>query len=110
MTNQPIRFSEERSYPMPVAEAWRLLADTDHLNRTIGLPSVEFSALPDPLVPRARARAFGVIPVRCSAVRGDFEGGPIASMVVGMGLFPAEPGVTVRSYAECTPASPLGRL
>src|SRR5919199_4049909 len=101
MTNQPIRFSEERSYPMPVAEAWRLLADTDHLNRTIGLPSVEFSALPDPLVRRARARAFGVIPVRWQeypfdwirerryAVRREFEGAPIGSMVVGMELFPA---------------------
>ena len=44
MKYQPIRYERERSYPMPVAEAWRLLADTDHLNRAIGLPSVEFSA------------------------------------------------------------------
>jgi class 3 adenylate cyclase len=120
-----IRFEQERSYPMPVAEAWRLLADTDHLNRAIGLPAVEFSAQPDqpdPLVRRARAKAFGVIPVRWQefpfdwirerryAVRREFESGPIATMVVGMELFPAEPGVTVRSYAECTPASALSRL
>ena len=64
MKYQPIRHERERSYPMPVAEAWRLLADTDHLNRAIGLPSVEFSARPDPLVRRARAKAFGVIPLR----------------------------------------------
>lgn len=64
MKDQPIRFEDERAYPMTAAEAWRLLADTDHLNRTIGLPAVEFSALPDTLVRRARARAFGVVPVR----------------------------------------------
>jgi class 3 adenylate cyclase len=122
MKDQSIRFERERSYPMSVAEAWRLLADTDHLNRTIGLPAVEFSALPDPLVRRARARAFGVIPVRWQefpfdwirerryAVRREFEGGPLDSIVVGMELLPAEPGVTVRSYAECAPASALSRL
>jgi class 3 adenylate cyclase len=122
MKHQPIRYERERSYPMPVAEAWRLLADTDHLNRAIGLPSVEFSALPDPLIRRARARALGVIPVRWHelpfdwirerryAVRREFEGGPVATVVVGIELRPNEQGVTVRSYAECTPASVAGRL
>jgi adenylate cyclase len=122
MKHQPIRYERERSYPMPVAEAWRLLADTDHLNRAIGLPSVEFSSLPDPLIRRAQARAFGVIPVRWHelpfdwirerryAVRREFEGGPVAVIVVGIELLPAEAGVRVRSYAECTPANVSGRL
>jgi len=147
MKDLPIRVERERTYPMPVAEAWRLLADTDHLNRTIGLPSVEFSAPASPpaglsagppadpgsgpLVREARARAFGVVPVRWQefpfdwvrerryAVRREFAGGPIASMVIGIELRPAEPaepggpaepGVTVRSYAHCAPASPLSRL
>ena len=107
---------------MSVAEAWRLLADTDHLNRAIGLPSVEFSTLPDPLIRRAQARAFGVIPVRWHefpfdwvrerhyAVRREFEGGPVATIVAGIELLPAGQGVTVRSYAECTPANISGRL
>jgi adenylate cyclase len=122
MKYQPIRYERERSFPMTVGEAWRLLADTDHLNRAIGLPSVEFSALPDPLVRRAQARAFGVIPVRWHelpfdwirerryAVRREFERGPVASIVAGIELLPAAEGVTVRSYAECTPASVVGRL
>jgi class 3 adenylate cyclase len=122
MKYQPIRYERERSYPMSVAEAWRLLADTDHLNRAIGLPSVEFSTLPDPLVRAARARAFGAIPVRWHelpfdwirerryAVRREFEGGPIAVIVVGIELQPAPEGVTVRSYAEYTPANAAGRL
>jgi len=122
MKHQPIRYERERSYRMPVAEAWRLLADTDHLNRAIGLPSVEFSALPDPLIRRAQARAFGVIPVRWHelpfdwirerryAVRREFEGGPVATVIAGLELLPAEQGVTVRSYAECVPANISGRL
>ena len=122
MKDQTIRFEDERAYPMTAAEAWRLLADTDHLNRTIGLPSVEFSALPDTLVRRARARAFGVIPVRWRelpfdwirerryAVRREFESGPVSTMVVGIELQPAGADVTVRSYAECSPASTLTRL
>jgi adenylate cyclase len=129
MKDQPIRVERDRAYPMSAAEAWRLLADTDHLNRTIGLPAVEFSppgpeADPraDPLVRRARARVFGVVPVRWQefpfdwirerryAVRRDFERGPIATMEVGIELMPSGPGVTVRSYAEATPAGPLGRL
>src|ERR1700751_5885628 len=109
MKNQSIRFEDARTYPMTVSEAWRLLADTDHLNRTIGLPSVEFSVLPDTLVRRARARAFGAMPGRWRgvpvalirerryAVRREFESGPVATMVVGIELQPTEPGVTVRS-------------
>ena len=122
MKDQPIRFEDERAYPMTAAEAWRLLADTDHLNRTIGLPAVEFSALPDTLVRRARARAFGVVPVRWRefpfdwirerryAVRREFESGPVSTMVIGIELQPTGAGVTVRSYAECSPASALTRL
>src|ERR1700758_1306646 len=122
MKYQPIRYERERSYPMTVGEAWRLLADTDHLNRAIGLPSVEFSALPDPLIRKAQARAFGVIPVRWHelpfdwirerryAVRREFQGGPVAVIDSGIELLPDEQGVRVRSYAECTPASLAGRL
>jgi adenylate cyclase len=122
MKYQPVRYERERSYPMPTGEAWRLLADTDHLNRAIGLPSVEFSALPDPLIRRAKARAFGVIPVRWHelpfdwirerryAVRREFQGGPVAVIVAGIELLPNGQGVTVRSYAECTPANLSGRL
>lgn len=122
MKFEPMRYERERSYPMSVAEAWRLLADTDHLNRAIGLPSVQFSDLPDPLVRQAQARALGVIPVRWHelpfdwirerryAVRREFDGGPVAAVVVGIELEPAETGVTVRSYAECTPANIAGRL
>ena len=121
MKNQNIRHERNRSYPMPPAEAWRLLGDTDHLNRAIGLPSVEFSATDDPLIRNARARAFGVVPVRWRefpfdwiserryAVRREFESGPVATIVVGIELRPDGDGVTVVSYAECTTSSVFSR-
>jgi adenylate cyclase len=122
MAKQQIRYERERSYPMSVAEAWRILADTDHLNRSIGLPAVEFSDLPDPLLRRARARKFGVVPVRWKefpfdwiretryTVRREFEQGPIARVEGGIELVPTTDGVTVKSFAEFMPANVTGRL
>lgn len=69
MRQQTTRVERERRYPMSVGEAWRLLADTDHLNRTIGLPPVEFTELSNPLLRRAEAKAFGVLPVRWTESR-----------------------------------------
>lgn len=122
---QPIRYEQERQYPMSVEEAWRILADTDHLNRAIGLPAVEFSPLAgagDPLVRQARAKAYGVVPVRWKeypfdwvrerryAVRREFESGPIEWLEGGIELLPADGGVTVSSYANFTPANVTGRF
>lgn len=123
--HQPIRYEQERQYPMSVAEAWRILADTDHLNRAIGLPAVEFSPLAgagDPLVRQARAKAYGAVPLRWKeypfdwvrerryAVRREFESGPIDWLEGGIELLPADGGVTVKSYAYFTPANVTGRF
>jgi len=125
MKHQPIRYEQERQYPMSVEEAWRILADTDHLNRSIGLPAVEFSPLAgagDPLVRHARARAFGAVPIRWKeypfdwvrerryAVRREFETGPIDWLEGGIELLPADGGVTVKSFAYFTPANVTGRF
>jgi class 3 adenylate cyclase len=121
-----MRLEDQRRYPMSRTEAWRLLADTDHLNRSIGLPAVNFSALPDPLLRGARAKAFGVLPVRWTefpfewvreeryVVRREFEGGPVRSAEIGIELAGDADAVTVKSFADLTAptlASPvLGRL
>lgn len=125
MKHKPIRYEQERQYPMSVEEAWRILADTDHLNRSIGLPAVEFSPLHgpgDPMVRQARARAYGVVPVRWKefpfdwvrerryAVRREFEGGPIEWLEGGIELEPADGGVTVKAFAHFTPKNAAGRF
>jgi class 3 adenylate cyclase len=120
MRQQTVRLEAERRYPMSRAEAWRLLADTDHLNRTIGLPPVEFSPLPDPLIRGARARAFGLLPVRWRefpfewvrehryVVRREFESGPVSAAEVGIELRAEAETVTVRSFAEFTAPGLVG--
>jgi len=107
---------------MSVAEAWWLLADTDHLNRAIGLPPVDFSPPSESLLRRARARAFGIVQLRWTespfdwvrehryVVRREFENGPMASIVGGIELLPADDCVIVRSFAEFTPRNVAGRL
>jgi class 3 adenylate cyclase len=110
---------------MSVAEAWRLLADTNHLNRTIGLPAVNFSS-PDgargDLSRAARARAFGVVPLRWTEYpfnwvrergyrfRREFQRGPLAVVEGGIELRPAGERVRVKAFAEYTPANLTGRF
>lgn len=122
MKAQTTRFERERRYPMSLTEAWRLLADTDHLNRTVGLPPVEFSSLPDPLLRGAEAKAFGVFPLRWREfpfewvreqrymVRREFENGPVRCVEVGIELTPAKGGVTVKAFADFISTSLAGRL
>jgi adenylate cyclase len=114
MRQRTVRLEDRRRYPMSRAEAWRLLADTDHLNRSIGLPPVEFSTLPDPLLRSARAKAFGVVPVRWKefpfewvrgeryVVRREFESGPVSCAEIGIELAGEDNAVTVKSFAELT--------
>jgi adenylate cyclase len=125
MKHEAIRYEQVRQYPMSVDEAWRILADTDHLNRSIGLPAVEFSPLEgagEPLVRQARARAYGVVPVRWKefpfdwvraqryAVRREFETGPIDWLEGGIELLPVDGGVTVKAFAHFTPKNISGRI
>lgn len=125
MKHSAVRYEKERRYPVSLAEAWRLLADTDHLNRTIGLPQLKFSAVDvgrGQLIRKGRAKALGVVPVgwreypfdwvreRQYAVRREFEWGPIAVLQGGVELAGREDGVSVKVYADFTPANLFGKL
>jgi class 3 adenylate cyclase len=125
MKHNPIHYEREKQYPLSVAEAWRLLADTDHLNRSIGLPPIDFSPMDGAnlqFIRSAKARTFGVVPLRWReypfdwirekryAVRREFENGPVAVLVGGMELQPKPDGVVVRAFADFTPANVTGRV
>ena len=122
MKHPRIRFERERHYAMSAAEAWRILADTDHLNRVIGLAAIEVSGSSDPLLRRVRTRAYGVVPVRWRefpfdwvrerryTVRREFESGPLACVEGGIELTPDAGGVTVRAFADYTPSNLAGRV
>jgi len=122
---RPAHYEREREYPMTVAEAWQLLADTNHLNRSIGLPSVTFSPLDGAhgeFVREARTRAYGVVPVhwkeypfawvreREYVVRREFDWGPVSAVEGGVALHPAGGSVRVRAFADFTLANFTGAL
>ena len=122
MKHPTIRFERERHYAMSAAEAWRILADTEHLNRAIGLAAIQVSESPDPLLRRVRTRAYGVVPVRWRefpfdwirerryTVRREFESGPLACVEGGIELTPDTAGVTVKAFADYTPSNVTGRV
>jgi len=110
---------------MTVDEAWRLLADTNHLNRTVGLPAVTFSPLDGPsgdFTRTARSRAFLLVPLtwteypfdwvrgRRYRVRREFHGGPLASLEGGIELEPAGDQTLVTAFADYVPANWTGRF
>ena len=107
---------------MSAAEAWRILADTDHLNRVIGLAAIEVTGTPDPLLRRVRTRAYGMVPVRWQefpfdwvrdrryTVRREFEAGPLACVEGGIELVSDGGGVTVKAFADYTPSNVTGRF
>jgi class 3 adenylate cyclase len=97
---------------------WDLLSNTEHLNRTIGLPSVVYSVPSvgeDSLYREASARVMGVLPMKWKeypfewvqperyVVLREFEGGPIARFWGGMELEATENGTRVRVFADITP-------
>jgi adenylate cyclase len=125
LKHRPIHFERQREYPMSVDEAWRLLADTNHLNRTVGLPAVSFSPLDGTrgeFTRGARARAFGIVPLswteypfdwvrnRSYRVRREFHRGPLAVLEGGIELEPAGERVKVKAFADYTPANWTGRF
>src|SRR5919109_3003297 len=121
MKHTAIRFERERHYPVSAAEAWRILADTDHLNRAIGLAAIEISDSPDPLLRRVRTRAYGIparwrefpfdwVRERRYTVRREFESGPLACVEGGIELVPDADGVTVKAFVDYTPSNVTGRV
>jgi adenylate cyclase len=131
-----IRFEGQRDYPLTIGEAWRLLADTDHMNRALGFPPVDVSPSADAggsFARQARARFWGVVPVRWKeypfdwvhehrwAVRREFEGGPFREVEIAAEIEPlagaarsgkerAGDGVRVKVAFSFLPAGLTGRL
>ena len=67
MGGKPWRGIAEKVLPLPLAQVWELLSNTEHLNRTIGLPSVVYEApvvTDDDFYRHASIKLLGFIPVR----------------------------------------------
>src|SRR5215471_573456 len=119
------RFVVEQLFPLSASQIWELLGDTDHLNRTIGLPAVTYNAPviePNDFYRQASAKFLGLISIKWKeypfewvepawySVLRLFEGGPLERFVGGIELVPESTGTLVRIVGEVTPRNVLGLL
>src|SRR5262245_24270257 len=114
MRFKPRRFVVEQLFPLSPSQIWELLGDTDHLNRSIGLPHVTYQAPviePNAFYREAWTKFLGLIPIRWKEypfewVRPErysvlrlFDGGPLQRFVGVLELLPASSGTLVRISA-----------
>jgi adenylate cyclase len=121
----PISLERTLNLPVPTRELWDLLANTDHLDRSVGMPHVVFGGLTvtaDGIFREARACAWGIYRARWREypfewVRGQryavlrvFEAGLLDTFYGGVEIAPGEPGSRLRVFVELSPRTWLGRL
>jgi hypothetical protein len=124
MAYRPIVLEAARTFPLAAGELWDGLADTDRLDRVLGMPAVAYGTLTvtaDAMYREASAR-LGVFRSRWREypfewVRGErygvlrlFELGPLDVFYGGVRLGPAADGTQVTVFAELTPRHAVGWL
>jgi adenylate cyclase len=119
-----IRFESLYDLPFPREAVWPVLANTDWMNRSLGLPAVqyEFTANAEGgSTVRARARAAGLgvawqefpfewLEPEFYRVRRVFENGPLREAVAGIELVPHSGATRLRVISEVVPRNALGRF
>lgn len=123
MTYQPVILEAQRNFPLRPGVLWDLLANTDDLDREIGMPTVAFGPVvvsADGFYRQATARFWGLLAVRWREypfewVRGEryavlraFETGFLDTFYGGAELSPSAEGTSVRLFAEVTPRTLIG--
>jgi class 3 adenylate cyclase len=119
----PLSFRRNLTLQVPVDKLWPFLADTDRINRAVGLPPVTYGdPSGDGLVRRATARLFGLVTLdwdeppfewvenRHYAVRRKFRGGPLAEAFVGARATGRDGGTALEIFADVTPRHAAGAL
>lgn len=137
MAWSPIKTQRLHTVPLPRQEVWRLLSETDHLNRVIGLFPVNFSTVrrhQSGLYRIASAKVAHLIPIKWReypfqwvmqqehVVERIYESGPLIRFLAGIELLDDEsslhgdalqtalPTTRIRLYAEVTPRNLLGYI
>lgn len=123
MGYQPITLEAQRNFPLRPGVLWDLLANTDDLDREIGMPTVAYGPVvvsADGFYRQAAARFWGLLAVRWREypfewVRGEryavlraFEAGFLDTFYGGAELSPNAEGTSVRLFAEVTPRTLIG--
>jgi adenylate cyclase len=119
-----IRFESRYNLPFPPEAVWPALANTDWVNRSLGLPAIqyEFTANAEGgSTIRARARVAGLEVVWLEfpfewlepefyRVRRVFENGPLREVVAGIELLPKSGATCLRVLSEVVPRNALGKI
>jgi len=118
---EPTRFQLTYHLPAPPEQVWPILADTDRLNRKIGLPRTQPQAIGrEPIcLKQVKARMAGMglvweeIPFdwvegRYYWVRRLIHNGPIEEFSGGVRFLPSDEGTDIRVEAELTPRNAIG--
>lgn len=120
----PLRLSLTYTFPVPPDRLWPIVADTDRLNRALGLPDVRYERLTGQkevgrLAVRARRlpvlafeeEPFEWVENRSYRVKRRFRSGPLdGSFEGGATLVPSEGGTELRVEAEFVPRTKAARL
>ena len=119
-----MRFENSTILSAPRETVWGLVADTDPLNREMGLPPIPFRFVPRTdggadtfaeirvagLTLRYREHPFDWVRPCYYRVRRTFAGGPIREIVGGATLEAVEGGTRVVVWSEIEPSGPLGAV
>ncbi len=121
---RPISVDVRREYPIAPGAMWDLLSNTDHMNRSTGMPHVVFGPVTvtaDALYREARAALWGVFRLRWREypfewVRGEryavlrlFESGIFDVFYGGVEIGGEAEQCSVRIFAEVTPRTAVLR-
>ena len=119
-----IRFESLHDLPFPREAVWPALANTDWMNRSLGLPAVQYQFTANAeggSTVRARARVAGLevawqelpfewLEPEFYRVRRLFENGPLSEAVAGIELIPRSGATRLRAISEVVPRNALGRF
>jgi class 3 adenylate cyclase len=120
----PVDVSLHAQIPLPPADVWAFLADTDRLNRLVDLPSIRFRPPADPEQKghyRAETHVFGMLVTyeefpfewvepRWYRVLRRFDGGPLEEIEIGVRLTPTAGGTDLETFGRLVPRSWLASL
>lgn len=121
----PLRFEQEAPYALTPEELWAFVADTQRLNRSIGLPDAHFKyearveggsqvtgeyRRAGILISRWREHPFSFVRHQRYSVLREYDVGPFVSVHGGAELIPDDGGTRLRVWADITPRHVLGWL
>src|SRR5436190_22820643 len=120
----PLRLSLTYTFPVPPDRLWPIVADTDRLNRALGLPDVRYETLTEQkevgrLAVRARRlrvlafeeEPFEWVENQSYRVKRRFRSGPLdGSFEGGVTLVPVQNGTELRVEAEFLPRTKPARI